>query len=118
MRLGPSQGSCIIGAEDGPYQAIDGATPWAAGRQVWVPPFPERRQKIIMEDDALDDDIASLSYGTMSEGTIEDDFVMHVDLILCKNRNFCVQCWNFYSVLEHEKILNFLEFLEVYKYGF
>src|SRR6266566_3385463 len=33
---------------------------------------------------------------------------MLVDLILSKNRNFCVQCWNFYSVLEREKIMKFL----------
>jgi hypothetical protein len=32
---------------------------------------------------------------------------MLVDLILCKNINFCVQCRNFYSVLEREKILKF-----------
>ena len=31
-----------------------------------------------MEDDALDDDIASMSYGTMSESTIDDDFVMPI----------------------------------------
>ena len=31
-----------------------------------------------MEDDALDDDIASMSYGTMSERTIDDDFVMPI----------------------------------------
>ena len=31
-----------------------------------------------MEDDALDDDIASMSYGTMSENTIHDDFVMPI----------------------------------------
>ena len=36
----------------------------------------ENESKIIVEDDALDDDIASLSYGTMSESTIDDDFVM------------------------------------------
>ena len=47
-RLGPSRGSCVIGAEDGPYQAVDGATPWAAGKQVWVPRFPERRQAIAL----------------------------------------------------------------------
>src|SRR3990170_370692 len=33
---------------------------------------------------------------------------MLVDLILCKNRNFCVQYWNLYFVLEHEKIMKFL----------
>jgi hypothetical protein len=36
----------------------------------------ESESKIILEDDILDDDIASLSYGTMSESTIDDDFVM------------------------------------------
>ena len=35
----------------------------------------ENDSKIIVEDDALDDDIASLSYGTLSERT-DDDFVM------------------------------------------
>ena len=30
--------------EDGPYWATGGATPRAAGRQVWGPPFLERRQ--------------------------------------------------------------------------
>jgi hypothetical protein len=38
----------------------------------------ENESKIIVEDDILDDDIASLSYGTMSEETIEDDFVMPI----------------------------------------
>src|SRR3990170_231215 len=38
----------------------------------------ESESKIIVEDDILDDDIASLSYGTMSEGTIEDDFFMPI----------------------------------------
>ena len=38
----------------------------------------ENESKIIVEDDALDDDIASLSYGTMSENTIDDDVVMHI----------------------------------------
>jgi hypothetical protein len=33
-----------VDAEDGPYQAAEWATPWAAGRQVWVPRFPGRRQ--------------------------------------------------------------------------
>ena len=32
-----------IFTEDGPYWAASGATPWAAGRLVWGPPFPERR---------------------------------------------------------------------------
>ena len=38
----------------------------------------ENESKIIVEDDALDDDIASRSYGTMSESTIDDDFVMPI----------------------------------------
>src|SRR5215216_1129068 len=38
----------------------------------------ENESKIIVEDDALDDDIASMSYGTMSESTIDDDFVMPI----------------------------------------
>ena len=38
----------------------------------------ENESKIIMEDDAHADDIASLSYGTMSESTIDDDFVMPI----------------------------------------
>ena len=38
----------------------------------------ENESKTIVEDDTLDDDIASLSYGTMSEGTIEDYFVMPI----------------------------------------
>ena len=33
----------MFAGEDGPYRAAGGATPWAAGRQVWGPPFPERR---------------------------------------------------------------------------
>ena len=31
-----------------------------------------------MEDDTLDDDIVFWSYGTISEGTIEDDFIMPI----------------------------------------
>ena len=38
----------------------------------------ENESKINVEDDILDDDIDSLSYGTMSEETIEDDFVMTI----------------------------------------
>jgi len=38
----------------------------------------ENESKIIVEDDALDDDIASMSYGTMTESTIDDDFVMPI----------------------------------------
>ena len=56
---------------------------------------------------------------------------MLVDLVLCRNRNFCVQCLNFHSVLERENFLKFLhstymqivlrcpnfsEFLELQKY--
>ena len=35
----------------------------------------ENKSKINVEDDILDDDIDSLPYSTMSEETIEDDFV-------------------------------------------
>ena len=45
-RLGPSRGSCVLAGEDGPYQAAAGATPWAAGRHVWGPPFPGRRHQL------------------------------------------------------------------------
>ena len=38
----------------------------------------ENESKIIVEDDELDDDIASMSYGTMHESTIDDDFVMPI----------------------------------------
>ena len=38
----------------------------------------ENESKIIVEDDALDDDIAYLSYDTMSERTIDNDFVMPI----------------------------------------
>ena len=41
-RLGPSRGSWAVVAEAGPYRAVDGAMPWAAGRQAWVPLFPGR----------------------------------------------------------------------------
>ena len=37
----------MVAAEHGPYQADDGATPWAAGWQVWVPPFPGRRHNLL-----------------------------------------------------------------------
>src|SRR5215216_2749555 len=37
----------------------------------------ENESKIIVEDDALDD-IASMSYGTMSKSTIDDDFAMPI----------------------------------------
>ena len=38
----------------------------------------ENESKIIVEDDAFYDDIVSLSYGTLSERTIDDDFVMPI----------------------------------------
>src|SRR3990170_4977583 len=38
---------------------------------------------------------------------------MIVDLILCKNRNFCVQCRNYYILLEHRKTLNFLQLMGI-----
>ena len=38
----------------------------------------ENESKIIVEDDALDDDIASMSYGTMTKSTIDDDFAMPI----------------------------------------
>ena len=34
----------MFAGEDGPYRTAGGATLQAAGRQVWGPPFPERRQ--------------------------------------------------------------------------
>ena len=43
-RLGPSRGSRGVGAEAGPYQAVDKAMWWAAGRQDWIPPNPGCRQ--------------------------------------------------------------------------
>ena len=43
----------------------------------------ENESKTIVEDDTLDDDIASLSYGTMSEGIIEDDFI--IPITCCDN---------------------------------
>jgi hypothetical protein len=42
-RLGPSRGSFLGVVIAGPYRAVDGPTRWAAGRQIWVPPIPERR---------------------------------------------------------------------------
>ena len=33
----------MLVGEDGPYGPTCSTTPWAAGRQVWGPPFPERR---------------------------------------------------------------------------
>ena len=35
-----------------------------------------------MEDDAFDDDIASMSYGIMSESAIDDDFVMPMLVVM------------------------------------
>ena len=34
----------MLVGEVGPYRPAYSATPWAAGRQVWGPPFPEHRQ--------------------------------------------------------------------------
>ena len=33
----------MLVGEDGPYRPACRATPWAAGRQVWGPPFPEHQ---------------------------------------------------------------------------
>ena len=45
--------------EDGPYWATTLATPQAVGRQVWGPPFPERRQHsnayFLVQQQALED---------------------------------------------------------------
>src|SRR3989337_3278622 len=38
---------------------------------------------------------------------------MIVDLILCKNRNFCVKCRNSYLLLGRGKILKFLKFMGI-----
>ena len=38
---------------------------------------------------------------------------MIVDLILCKNKNFCVQLQNFENSLERDKILNFLHNIDI-----
>ena len=43
--MAPREGLGCLVDEDGPYWPTSTATPWAAGRQVWGPPFPERRQK-------------------------------------------------------------------------
>ena len=51
-----------VDARDGPYQAGEGATPWAAGRQVWVPWFPERRQ-IVKNEVALEQPIEPVYEG-------------------------------------------------------
>ena len=48
--LAPREGLECLVDEDGPYGPARRSTPWAAGRQVWGPPFPERRQKIISFD--------------------------------------------------------------------
>src|SRR4051812_46762620 len=57
LRRPPREGleSCVDA--DGPYWASIRATPQAAGRQVWGPPFPERRQlgpRAIDDPDARD----------------------------------------------------------------
>src|SRR5215216_7769129 len=41
--LAPREGLEFVDVLAGPYQAVDEAMPWATGRQVWVPPFPELR---------------------------------------------------------------------------
>src|SRR3954465_8980384 len=43
--LAPREGLEPCVDEDGPRWALIRATPQAAGRQVWGPPFPERRQR-------------------------------------------------------------------------
>ena len=43
----------------------------------------ENESKILVEDDTLDDDIASLSYGIMSKGAIDDDFI--IPITCCDN---------------------------------
>ena len=42
--LAPHEGLESLVDEDGTCKPASIATPWAAGRQVWGPPFPERRQ--------------------------------------------------------------------------
>src|SRR3954467_4431904 len=42
--LAPREGLECLVDEAGPYRPASRATPWAAGRQVWGPPFAERRQ--------------------------------------------------------------------------
>ena len=37
----------MFAGEDGLYMAASGATLRATGRQVWGPPFPERRQPLL-----------------------------------------------------------------------
>ena len=41
--LAPREGLECLVDEDGSYRPASTATPWAAGRQVWGPPFPEHR---------------------------------------------------------------------------
>ena len=41
--LAPREGLEYLVNEDGPYRPAGSATSWAAGRQVWGPPFPEHR---------------------------------------------------------------------------
>ena len=45
LRRPPREGLDCLVDEDGSYRPASAATPGAAGRQVWGPPFPERRQK-------------------------------------------------------------------------
>ena len=42
----------------------------------------KNESKIIVEDDALDDDIASMSYGAMSESTIDDGYTNYPGLLV------------------------------------
>ena len=46
--LAPREGLESLVNEDGSYRPASTATPWAAGRQVWGPPFPERRQRPLL----------------------------------------------------------------------
>ena len=43
--LAPREGIDCLVDEDGPYRPASTATPWAAARHVWGPPFPKRRQE-------------------------------------------------------------------------
>ena len=51
--LAPREGLECLVDENGSYRPASKATPWAAGRQVWGPPFPERRQYHIILRNAL-----------------------------------------------------------------
>ena len=60
----------------------------------------ESESKINAEDDLLDDDIDSLSYGTMFEETIEDDFCMpitHCDDYDCENNDTSYNLENLFA---------------------